>query len=275
MRTLTLTLGPFESASSEYPASLDVYLRENTLLDSAPIPAVVICPGGGYEFLSSRESEPIALAFLAQGFHAFVLRSTTMADGVEGNFLDATVQQAADAFALIIQHADEWNVDPDGIFIQGCSAGGHLAASYSTQWHELTSLAEGAPAAKPRGTILCYPVISFQHGWPEDLSHFGFPVKNAQDYDTSQRVSNHTPDTFIWHTADDELVPVANSLAFCQKLAEHKVPFEYHVYESGKHGLSLATRATAKTLSGDYIVPNVAAWFPACISWINHRLAAE
>mgnify|MGYP000752589600 CR=1 FL=1 len=27
-------------------------------------PAIVICPGGGYEFLSEREAEPVALRFL-------------------------------------------------------------------------------------------------------------------------------------------------------------------------------------------------------------------
>lgn len=31
-------------------------------------PAVLICPGGGYEFTSDREGEPIALAFLNKGY---------------------------------------------------------------------------------------------------------------------------------------------------------------------------------------------------------------
>ena len=36
-------------------------------------PAVVICPGGGYVYLSPREAEPVALAYAAKGIQAFVL----------------------------------------------------------------------------------------------------------------------------------------------------------------------------------------------------------
>ena len=35
-------------------------------------PAVVICPGGAYRYLSPREAEPVALVFAAMGFNAFV-----------------------------------------------------------------------------------------------------------------------------------------------------------------------------------------------------------
>ena len=35
--------------------------------------AVLICPGGGYEYTSEREAEPIALKFNAEGYNAFVV----------------------------------------------------------------------------------------------------------------------------------------------------------------------------------------------------------
>ena len=34
---------------------------------------MVICPGGGYEWVSEREAEPIALKFVGAGYHAVVL----------------------------------------------------------------------------------------------------------------------------------------------------------------------------------------------------------
>ena len=37
-------------------------------------PAVLICPGGGYEHVSPREGEAIALQFMTTGAHAAVLR---------------------------------------------------------------------------------------------------------------------------------------------------------------------------------------------------------
>ena len=36
-------------------------------------PAVLIFPGGGYEYCSDREGEPIALQYLALGYAAFVV----------------------------------------------------------------------------------------------------------------------------------------------------------------------------------------------------------
>ena len=40
-------------------------------------PAIVIFPGGGYDYCSDREAEPVALKFVGAGFNAFVLRYST------------------------------------------------------------------------------------------------------------------------------------------------------------------------------------------------------
>ena len=60
-------------------AELDAYI-----LDSGDYPrqdekrpAAVICPGGGYAFVSKDEGEPVALAFAKEGYHTFVLRYST------------------------------------------------------------------------------------------------------------------------------------------------------------------------------------------------------
>ena len=63
----------------EYPASPGVFLEayvldcELALGQDTERPAVVVCPGGGYLYLSPREAEPVALAYAARGLHAFVL----------------------------------------------------------------------------------------------------------------------------------------------------------------------------------------------------------
>ena len=36
-------------------------------------PCVVVFPGGGYEFLSEREADPVALSFFERGYQAFIL----------------------------------------------------------------------------------------------------------------------------------------------------------------------------------------------------------
>ena len=56
------------------PADLTAYILEpvDGILDKKR-PAVLLCPGGGYRTLSTREDQPIAMKYLAAGFHVFVL----------------------------------------------------------------------------------------------------------------------------------------------------------------------------------------------------------
>ena len=53
---------------TDYTAELTAYLQDSG--EGCRIqkrPAVVICPGGGYEFCSFREGEPVALELLSKG----------------------------------------------------------------------------------------------------------------------------------------------------------------------------------------------------------------
>lgn len=60
----------------------------------------------------------------------------------------------------------------------------------------------------------------------------------------ARHVTENTPPMYLWATASDELVPVQHSLRMAHALAEHKIPFELHVFEEGPHGLGLSTQAT-------------------------------
>ena len=56
-------------------AALTVYLREadEAMPLAATRPLVLVVPGGGYEHVSAREADPVAVRFLAAGYHAAVL----------------------------------------------------------------------------------------------------------------------------------------------------------------------------------------------------------
>ena len=61
-------------------ATVTAYLADNLTemgRDHALRPCLVICPGGGYQYCSQREAEPIALHFLPEGFHVFILNYST------------------------------------------------------------------------------------------------------------------------------------------------------------------------------------------------------
>ena len=59
--------------------TLEIYLPYNMTemnRQNQKRPCMVVCPGGGYSFCSQRESEPISLNFLPEGFNVFVLTYT-------------------------------------------------------------------------------------------------------------------------------------------------------------------------------------------------------
>jgi dipeptidyl aminopeptidase/acylaminoacyl peptidase len=55
-----------------------------------------------------------------------------------------------------------------------------------------------------------------------------------------KQVTSQTPPTFLFHTADDNVVMIENSLLFAEGLRKAKVPYELHVFEKGPHGVGLA-----------------------------------
>lgn len=122
-------------------------------------PAVIVCPGGAYQFLSDREGEPIALKFNAEGYAAFVLRYCV---GTEGQALQpGPLFDLGKAMAYVKEHAREWRIDAERISICGFSAGGHLCASYASLWHEswfTKELGEPKEKLRPYAAILGYPV---------------------------------------------------------------------------------------------------------------------
>ena len=240
---------------------------------------IVICPGGGYHWLSEREAEPIAAAFLGRGFATFILRYTVHTKEQEGAADYKPLKQVALAIRHIRENAAQYNVDPDYIFTCGFSAGGHLAASAGVLWEHpaLDDLLADAPKgiARPTGMILSYPVIS-----AGEYAHRGSFLNLCGSKEATQEqmdafslekyVSATTPPAFIWHTFADNLVPVENSLLLARAMADAKVPFELHIFPAGIHGLALANEQTASGSPEANVHPNCAVWVDLATTWINN-----
>lgn len=90
-------------------------------------PCLLICPGGAYGWCSQREAEPVAVHFLPEGFNVFVLNYS-----VAPSRFPTQLREVAAAMELIYRNAEDWSCDVNRIAIMGFSAGGHLAAHYST-----------------------------------------------------------------------------------------------------------------------------------------------
>lgn len=250
--------------------------------------AMLVIPGGGYSFTSEREAEPIARKFYADGYNTFTLYYSTTKRGedCEGitdkkTGLPKPLLEASKAIAHIRRNADRYNIDPDKIAIVGFSAGGHLAATLATMWH-LDFVREAAGIEygenKPNAAILSYPVISsnpeIAHMGSFDNLLYGSNNKEADKelYSADKRVSENTCPCFIWHTATDTCVPVANSLVMARALSDAKISFELHIYPEGPHGLSTAQADVLRGIQ-EKDAAHASAWVPSAVKWLDFIFA--
>lgn len=255
----------------DIPARLVTYIQDNNeeIDKKRKRPAILICPGGGYEMTSAREAEPIALKMLSYGYQAFVLYYNV----ATAKFPQALLELAK-AVQLIRQNQDEWHVDENKIIVSGFSAGGHLAASLGVFWNESfikNALGGENSEWQPNGLSLSYPVISSgTFGHEQSIrSLSGDRYEELKELlSLENQVNEQTPPTFLWHTLEDGLVPMENSMLFANALRKVNVPFEMHLFPKGGHGLSLGTLETAA--GGEYgIEDTVTVWPDLFRNWVN------
>lgn len=229
-------------------------------------PAVIICPGGGYEFTSVREAEPVALRFVALGLAAFVLEYSC-APAV----YPTALQEIAASVAAIRKKSGIWPIDANRIAVCGFSAGGHLAASLGCLWNTADAGQPGQ-TARPDAMILSYPVITsgeFRHDGSFRALLGPDYEKRLAEFSLENRVSEHTPPAFIWHTNDDDIVPAENALFFAMALRKKGVPFELHVYQPGGHGLATAAPETHND-KGEAVLPECENWMEMASVWLKN-----
>lgn len=227
---------------------LEIYLPYNMTemnRQNQKRPCMVVCPGGGYGMCSQRESEPIALHFLPEGFNVFVITYS-----VAPHRFPAQLREVAAVMELIYKNAEEWNCDTEKVAIIGFSAGGHLAAHYSTMYN-CKEVREVFPESKSvNASVLSYPVITadpevaHKGSFNNLLGHYPETKEELEYFSCDCQVDENTPPAFIWHTAEDTCVPVQNSLRYATALANHKIPAELHIYPFGGHGLSTSDAQT-------------------------------
>ena len=201
-------------------------------------PAVLVIPGGGYEFVSDREGIPIALRFLTRGYVPFILTYA-----VKPGKFPLQLREAAMAMRYIRENAAEYEVNPTMVGAIGFSAGGHLCGTLGMMYDcpEVADIAT-PEMIRPDGLALCYPVTL---GW--GATHGG-TMNNISGGDQALRqrlsldhqVRSDMPPVFLWHTRTDSVVPVRNSILLAEKLDEAGVDFALHIYRQGGHGLSTA-----------------------------------
>jgi len=228
--------------------------------------ALLVVPGGGYQrVVLDKEGTALVPALVEQGgVTLFVLRYRLPGEGRADR--EAALADAQRALRLIRHHAKDWGLDPQRIGTMGFSAGGHLAARLGNGFDRNVyphSDAIDAESARPDFQLLIYPVITMRgndvHAGSRDRLLGSAPSDELlQHYSMQLQVRADTPATFLLHAADDEVVPVGNSLQLYASLRSANVSSEMHLFPHGGHGFG--TRGTAGLTT--------AAWPQLALSWM-------
>lgn len=200
--------------------------------------AVIVCPGGGYGGKADHEKGVIAEMFNSYDINAF-----TLDYNVAPCHKFAPLSDVQRAVRMVR------SLGYDKVAVCGFSAGGHLvctsATMYNFEAYEKTDSIDGL-SARPDAFIPCYPVVtmdkSFGHlGSRQNLLSSEWENEElAELFSNEKHINSDTPPCFIWHTANDAVVPVRNSLELASALSQNGIYFEMHIFPNGCHGLGLA-----------------------------------
>lgn len=262
-----LPLWPGGAADALGTADTDIpTLTPYVVKSAAPTAAVVVCPGGGYGGLAGHEGHDYALWLNQQGVSAFVLKYRL---GSKGYRHPSMIHDAQRAIRMVRHDAKNWNVDTSRIGIMGSSAGGHLASTAVTHFDSGKKDADDPvddESCRPDFGILCYAVITMgEHthkGSRNNLLGENPDQSLIELLSNELQVTDQTPPCFIWHTWEDTAVDVENSLQFAAALRAHRVPFDLHVYQKGRHGIGLNDKSPFK---------NAHPWASDLAFWFSER----
>jgi acetyl esterase/lipase len=198
---------------------------------------VAVFPGGGYSILAmDLEGTEVCAWLNSIGINcALVKYRVPVRPGLPR--YGPPLQDAQRALGILRHRAAEWGLDPKRIGILGFSAGGHLVAALSTNFHTRTypPIDEADKlSCRPDFTLLIYPAYltaKSEHG----------PVLAPE-----LPVTADTPPSFLIQ-AEDDSVGVENTLVYYAALRAAKVPAEAHLYPTGGHGYGLRSTATPIT----------------------------
>lgn len=234
-----------------------------------PTAGVVILPGGGYGgHAIDHEGHQFAQWFASLGVTSAICTYRLRGKGNrgEGYGHPTPMIDAQRAIQTMRAKAGQYNLDPNRIGVIGFSAGGHLASTVSTRFDPGDVNSQDPIArvsSRPDFSILCYPVILFG----SDATHMGSQTrligKDASpeliaSLSSEQQVTPQTPPTFLFHTVEDTVVPVENSLRYFEACRAQQVPVEMHIFQEGRHGLGLAKGA-----------PGADRWPDLCKDWLT------
>lgn len=248
--------------------------------DNASGTAVIVCPGGSYYWLDTKnEGDSVALWLQSQGITAFMLEYR--AAGIlayiykhraffRGRQHPDMITDAQRALQWVRTHSDEYHIDPDKVGILGFSAGGHLALSTACfHTHDFIKDAgvENNTNLRPDFVGAIYPVVTMERPFVHKRSRRGLLSERYQhnpemcdSLSLEKHVPADCPPVFLANCVDDPVVDYRNSVVFDSALSAAEIEHRYIQYQTGGHSFG----------ASDYRgTPECRAWKEAFLQWLH------
>ncbi|NMT62841.1 alpha/beta hydrolase [Marinobacter orientalis] len=232
----------------------DLYLPES----SQPVSTVLLVHGGGWERRSRRDMTWIAEHLASRGF---AVMNIDYRFAPEHTF-PAQLYDLQVAMNWLHHHAESYDLDRDAISAFGFSSGAHLVSL-------MALVAESRhPLNQPYGGEHARPVAVVAGGLPSDLRAFGSGKLIRQFLDGEQEdipgiyraaspithVTAGAPPFFLFHGAQDMLVPASQAKEFRNRLTDHGVESELYLMHLRGHITSFLTAGNAVEKATDFLI---------------------
>ncbi|MFO7994446.1 MAG: alpha/beta hydrolase [Marinobacter sp.] len=232
----------------------DIYLPQT----DEPLPAVLLVHGGGWERRSREDMTWIAEHLASRGFAVMNIDYRFAPE----HLFPAQLYDLQIAMNWLHNQADSYNLDRDAISAFGFSSGAHLVSL-------MALVAESRhPLNQPHGGKYARPVAVVAGGLPGDLRAFGSGklirqfLGGEQDdipgvYEAASPITHITagaPPFFLFHGAQDMLVPARQPEAFRALLTEHGVESELYLMHLRGHVTSFLTAGNAVEKATDFLL---------------------
>lgn len=203
-------------------------------------PALCMIHGGGWKNRKIFEEQPCwmgdYLGFLARYYadHGIVCvsidyRLLREQGQVPGYGLPELSEDCADAVAYVIDHALDYGIDQNAIYLLGESAGGYLAAAVATSSAKVSGYI--------KKLILVNAITDLRlEGWSGFLPDGCDP----ESLSPAVRVGKNTPETVLLHGLNDKVVPLEHSCSFYRQMESVGRPCTLHLLDSTSHAFLLA-----------------------------------
>lgn len=245
----TSTIHAEDLKDVEYGRAGKVSLRLDAHIPdgSGPFPAVILVHGGAWVWGDRANSvKPLFQPLSDAGFAWFSINYRLASDMVRNPLgaamhLGTAENDVRQAIAYVKEHAAEYRVNANKIVLIGESSGGQLASMAALRPDEDNSVQGVIGFYMPTDlAALTQTSGMIPEGVREAVKGTlfdGLLMAGLKEFSPINFVTSKSPPFLLIHGTDDDIVPIAQSERFCEKLRASNVACELYPVKGGGHGI--------------------------------------